>query len=465
MNRVLMIAFHYPPCAESSGVHRTLKFSRYLPENGWQPIVLTVHPRVYDRTSVEQLGEIPSMVEVQRVFALDVGRHLAPFRRYPRWAALPDRYVTWWLGAVPTGLSLIRRLRPRVIWSTFPVATAHLIGLTLHRRTGIPWVADFRDSMTEDSYPPDPLRRRAHKWIERRVVANASRLVFTAPSAIAMYRTRYPHLGSERCVGIANGYDERDFETLVPPSSVWASGRPLRLVHSGLIYPEERDPRPFFRAVSRLKRGGLLTAQVVHIHLRGSGSQAYYARLLRELDIDDVIQLVGPVPYREALQECLDADALLLLQGASCNHQIPAKVYEYLRARRPILALTSERGDTAALIRATGGATIVDLADENAIAEALPEFLGTLRNGSHPLPEMAVIRSHARDQQTRDLARVLLEVAGRPAPEPGTRVTSGEEGYPRFEEACWSSSRVTGSFRGDIDHVRHQSSRRGRIGD
>src|SRR5262249_4637892 len=161
-------------------------------------------------------------------------------RRYPRWAALPDRYVTWWLGAVPAGLRLIKRLRPQVIWSTFPVATAHLIGLTLHRITGIPWVADFRDSMTEEDYPTDPLQRRAHIWIERRVVAEASRLVFTARSAVAMYRSRYPNLGSERCARIANGYDEKDFEALVSSAAVVRlSDRPLRLIHSGLIYPEE----------------------------------------------------------------------------------------------------------------------------------------------------------------------------------------------------------------------------------
>src|SRR5215831_3848014 len=177
MNRVLMIAFHYPPCAESSGVHRALKFSRYLRDAEWDPVVLTVHPRAYERATAHQLREIPAGTPVHRAFALDASRHLSFRGTFPRFMALPDRWANWWLSAVPAGLRLIRRHRPQVIWSTYPVATAHLIGLTLHRLTGLPWVADFRDPMTEDDYPPDPLRRRLCGWIERRTAARAARLV------------------------------------------------------------------------------------------------------------------------------------------------------------------------------------------------------------------------------------------------------------------------------------------------
>ncbi len=359
------------------------------------------------------------MVDVRRTLGLDAARHLALRGRYPRQAALPDRYASWWLTAVPVGLTLIRRHRPRVIWSTYPVATAHLIGLTLHRLSRLPWVADFRDSMTEEGYPRDPLRRRAHAWIEERAVARAARLVFTAPSTIAMYRARYPWLDGERCAWIPNGYDETDFDSLAPSPAAASPGRPLRLVHSGVVYPEERDPRPFFQALSRLKQRGLLNAWSLEVLLRGSGFQADYSRLLRELGVDDIVHLVPPVGYREALQECVEADALLLLQGASCDHQIPAKAYEYLRARRPILALTAERGDTAALLRDSGGATIIDLADADAIAAALPGFLREVRDGTHPLPDMTRVSCHAREERARDLAVLLDEVAARASAESG----------------------------------------------
>jgi glycosyltransferase involved in cell wall biosynthesis len=413
MNRVLMVAFHYPPCSQSSGIHRTLKFSRYLPKTGWNPIVLSAHPRAYESRSDDQLHDIPSGVPVVRAFALDTSRSLALRGYYPRWMALPDRFVSWWLGAVPAGLRLIRRHRPDAIWSTYPIATAHLIGLTLHRLTGLPWVADFRDSMVEEDYPQDRIQRRMFIWIERQAMSFASRVVFTAESTRRMYRTRYPDLSAERCLLIPNGYDEEDFADLnLGGSPSGGVGRPLHLIHTGLIYPEERDPTAFFAALSRLKRDGRIDAQRVQIDLRASGFEDRYSSTLRQLGIDDLVHLSPHQPYRRTLQGCMDADALLLLQGASCNHQIPAKAYEYLRAQRPILALTSEEGDTAALLKSTGGATIIDLACEEAIYSVFPKFLEVVRAGTHSLPPMSEVERFSRHSQAFDLGLALSALRG-----------------------------------------------------
>lgn len=160
VKRVLMIAYHYPPVRGSSGVQRTLKFSRYLADYGWEPIVLTAHPRAYSGIGNDQLHEVPEHITVKRAFALDTARQLSFRGAYPGFLALPDRWVSWWLGAVPAGLNLIRKYKPTVILSTYPIATAHLIGLTLARLTGLPWIADFRDSMTEEAHPTDPNVRR-----------------------------------------------------------------------------------------------------------------------------------------------------------------------------------------------------------------------------------------------------------------------------------------------------------------
>jgi glycosyltransferase involved in cell wall biosynthesis len=411
MSRVLMIAFHYPPCSQSSGIHRTLKFSRYLPKAGWHPIVLSANPRAYESRSDDQLHDIPADVPVTRAFALDTSRSLSLRGFYPRWLALPDRFISWWLGAVPGGLRLVHRYRPDAIWSTYPIATAHLIGLTLHRLTGIPWIADFRDSMVEESYPGDRVQRRMFMWIERQAVTHASRLVFTAESTRRMYLDRYPGLAAERCLLIPNGYDEEDFADLKRSAHAAAvADRPLQLVHTGVIYPEERDPTAFFAALSRLKRDGLIDAKRVRINLRASGFEDSYSSRLRQLDIDDIVELSPHLPYRQTLQECVDADALLLLQGASCNHQIPAKAYEYLRAQRPIVALTSAEGDTATLLRKTGGATIIDLAGEGAIYSAFPDLLKTIRASAHSLPEMGEVERFARHSQAGALAQALSTV-------------------------------------------------------
>ena len=116
MKRVLLIAYHYPPARGSSGLQRTLKFSRYLQEFGWQPSVLTVAPRAHPSVGNDQMAEIPPDVEVERAFALDTARHLSFKGRYPQWLALPDRWATWQVRGVPVGLSMMRRLRIDVLW-------------------------------------------------------------------------------------------------------------------------------------------------------------------------------------------------------------------------------------------------------------------------------------------------------------------------------------------------------------
>ncbi|MFZ0636978.1 MAG: glycosyltransferase [Candidatus Acidiferrales bacterium] len=410
MNRVLIVASHFPPVAGSSGVLRALKLCRYLPENGWQPTVLTLHPRAYERTDSTQLAEIPADVHVLRTFALDARRHLSIAGRYFRWTALPDRWVSWVPGAVISGLQVIRREKIDAIFSTFPVPSAVLVGWILRRLTGKPWVLDLRDSMTEDDYPRDPVTRRSLRRLEARAVRDSSRILFTAASAIKMYRERYPSLPAEKCALVPNGYDEEDFQDIAMNAARAPSGdRPLRLLHLGLLYPSERDPRPFFRGLARLKSEGRVSTSTLRVDLRASGHESLYVEMLREIGVNDIVGLLPPLPYREALHDAAQADGLLLFQAANCDHQIPAKAYEYLRLRRPILALTSYTGDTAALLQSTGGATIVDLANEEAIYRALPDFLNAVSRGEHVLAIDGTVQKYSRRGQARAVAQYLSD--------------------------------------------------------
>jgi len=399
-----MVAFHFPPQAGSSGMLRSLKFCRYLPEFGWTPTVLTVQPRAYERVDDAQLADIPNEATVIRTFALDTRRHLSLRGAYPRFLAMPDRWSTWLASAVPAGLLAIRKRNIDVIFTTFPIATAVLTGYLLHQLTGKPWIVDLRDSMTEDNYPADPATRRLYRWIEGKAVRHAAKILFTAPSAIRMYRERYPELQPERCVLLPNGYDEADFVGIAPRR---APQRQLRLLHSGLIYPWERDPRPFFRALARLKAEGKLTAEDLSVELRACGAETEFQKDVAALDIEDVVHFLPALPYRASLQDGADADALLLLQAECCDHQVPAKAYEYLRLNKPVLALTTMSGDTAALLKDAGGATIVDLADEDAIFDVLPKFLQRVRARTHPLPSPLRVGMFSRRSQAQQLAATL----------------------------------------------------------
>ena len=112
MKRALLIAYHYPPISGSSGMQRTLKFSKYLAEFGWSCRVLTVSPVAYTATTDGQLNEIPGDVIVHRPWALDTARHLSVRGSYPGFLARPDRWRSWWFSAVPVGLAVIRKMKP-----------------------------------------------------------------------------------------------------------------------------------------------------------------------------------------------------------------------------------------------------------------------------------------------------------------------------------------------------------------
>lgn len=387
-------------------------FVRYLREFGWQPTILTANPRAYERVSEDRLKDIPPGVDVIRAFALDTGRHLAIGTRYSRLLALPDRWVSWMLGAVPAGLNMIRNLRPDVIFSTYPIASAHLIGLTLRKLTGVPWVADFRDPMTDGSYPPDPKVRRAYQWIERKTVENASRMTVTTPGTAAMYAGRFPKLPAGRIVQIENGYEEESFSSYrdLSSSPIRSSGR-LTLLHSGLMYPSERDPRPFMKALQEVARETTGFSEKVRIVLRAPGHENYLGNLISQFQVGNMVEIAPPIPYQAALQEMLNADGLLIFQATNCNHQIPAKVYEYLRARRPILAITDPNGDTANTLRGAGIDTITKLDSSDDIKRDLVSFVGRLTSGNAPLASEETITRFSRKWRAKELANLFDELA------------------------------------------------------
>jgi hypothetical protein len=410
MKRVLMVAFHFPPFAGSSGVQRTLRFVQHLPSYGWEPIVLTAHPRAYEATNDDLLSDVPEGIAVERAFALDTARHLALGRRYPAALARPDRWSTWRFGAIAAGLRLIRRHQPDALWSTFPIATAHLIGGSLRRYSTLPWVADFRDPMVQDDYPPDPKTRDCWQAIEVEAVRRASACVFCTAGAARLYLQRYPDTPLERVAVIENGYDEETFAGIDDTARARGPLVPGRitLVHSGVVYSSERDPSALFTALGRLKRSGRLDARSVLIRFRASNNDGLLRSLAETEGVADLIEIAAPLAYTLALEEMLRADGLIVLQGSSCNEQIPAKLYEYIRAGRPILALTDPAGDTAAALRAsgiTGSIAALDSADQ--IETSLLEFVAAIRNGVAAVPQPAAVQRCTRMQRAKELAALL----------------------------------------------------------
>lgn len=418
--KVLLIAFHFPPFKGSSGLERTLAFCRNLPAQGWQPMILGAHPRAFAKTSDERLTDIPTNIRVERPFALDTVRHLSVGGRHLPWMALPDRWISWLAGAVPRGLKMIRQEHPDAIWSTYPIATGHLIGWILHRLTKLPWIADFRDPMIEYNHrenyyaPRDPALRRARLRIEQRCARDAAYTVFCTPGARQIFIDRYPEFPADRALVIPNGYDEAAFSGLstARPSSVRSPNAPLTLLHSGVLYPgPDRDPSAFLTAVRQLLNESPEWVNRLRIRFRASGFVRNYSALIANLKLQEIVELTPSVSYRMALEEMMTVDGLLIFQGYTSNPAIPAKVYEYLRAQRPILAMVDADGDTAALLNRLQVGTILPIEDAEAIQTGLKNFLHDLDAGACPILSLEDCREFDRARGATVLARTLDTIA------------------------------------------------------
>lgn len=409
---VLLVAYHFPPSSGSSGIQRTLRFAQYLPQFGWRPTVLTVKPSAYESTDAGSLSSIPVGCEVVRTGCLDAGRQLSILGRYPGFAAIPDRWSSWRLWAIRTGRRLVAERGIDAIWSTYPIATAHMIGAALGRSTGLPWVADFRDPMAQEGYPADPRCWQAFKSIEESAASEAARMVFVSPSALETYRKRYPGTPPDRFALIANGFDEESFFGLTerPGNALRDPGRPPVLLHSGIVYPSERNPTALFDALAHLSRNRRIEPGDFVIRFRAAVHENMLRNLATSRRVEAFVDIQPSIPYRDALQEMLDAEALVVLQGANCNEQIPAKLYEYLRAGRPILGLADPAGDTARTLRELNHTHLAKLESTEAIVQVLPEFVTALRAGTLPVSARNEIDRYSRRSLAGRLAALLEAV-------------------------------------------------------
>ena len=310
------------------------------------------------------------------------------------------------------GLRDIRQHRPDVIWSTYPISTAHLIGGTLARLSGLPWVADFRDPMLSPDYPTHKLQRYVWQLLEAYVLRHATACVFTTQRAATAYGERYP-AAARKCVVIENGYDEGAFAG-VQPNRFGTPTDTLLLLHSGLIYPENRNPTTFFEAIKTLIDAGKLNRSRLVIRFRAPHHDDEVKAFAAIHGLADIVDIAPPVPYREAIAEMMGADLLLVFQGSYFNTQVPAKIYEYLRAQRPMLAVLDPAGDTASQLRQFENVYFGDIANPKDILHSLMQFLSGIQSEKDAqtlTTNLQRVKRYSRVEQAKILAIQLSRIA------------------------------------------------------
>ncbi|MGN6372012.1 MAG: glycosyltransferase family 4 protein [Solirubrobacteraceae bacterium] len=402
---VLMIAYYFPPLG-GAGVQRTVKFAKYLPDQGWRPTILTTRSNVYPVKDLTLARELPPDLSVVR--AIEPRGAMAPaialsrlgLERASRVAAFPDAAVGWIPDALRRAMKIVRSDRPAAIFSTSAPPSAHLLALAIQRRTGIPWVADFRDEWSANPHlRNDPaLVLKAARRLERKIASRAA-----AMTVVEDYFEISNPAGSPVWV-IPNGVDEEDFRGL-HATKVRRQDR-LTLSYVGSLYGEQ-DVTPVLAALERLGRRGAVDLNQICVRIVGSDLRGV------EGSWPVPVEQIGYVPHRDALVEMLSAT--VLLHYVSPSSLAPAgKLYEYLASGRPVFCVARTDGRAADMVRAADAGLIAAPDDPAGIEQAILSFYHRWSNDG--LPDQPHVRDwvmarYSRRKLTADLAAVLDQAA------------------------------------------------------
>ena len=339
----------------------------------------------------------------------DAGPLRGPVQWLRRAIFVPDVQLTWLPTALLAGLRAVRRQPPDLLYSTYPPASAHLLGLLLKGLTGRPWVADFRDSWIYDPLDPAlgemPYRRALEKRLEEAVIRGAEAVIAASEISAEHLRQAYPE-AADRVQVIPNGFDPDEFRGILPPRTD-PRQNPLRIVHTGSFarsHPQ-RTPQPLFAALEDLIVEDPIWATRLRLVLAGYLT-AVEEQAAGRLEQAGVVQLEGPLERAAALACQQQADVLLLVDHPRDwpASNVPAKFYEYLALKRPILALSGP-GMVSRLVRELGVGFHLTPDDPGAIRRGLIALYERFRQGELKIQvDEAALRRFHRRELTRDLA-------------------------------------------------------------
>ncbi len=377
MPKVLIIAYYFPP-AGGPGVQRTLKFVKYLRDFGWEPVILTAQDPDYPSLDPSLENEVPSDLHIYRSHILEPYRWYRKLTRRPedengdvaqltfldgerqKWPErlseairstlfIPDARIGWLPAAVSLGKKIILREQIDLLYSSVPPYTTHLIGLCLKRLTHLPWVADFRDSWIGWFSAPQwrpRLSRALELWMERQVLNKSDTVLTVSPGVGKDLFSRHTHLRDDHCYVLTNGFDREDFLNL----PVLPSSEQVTLTYTGSL-DGYRNPEILLQAMELIQKTHPDSLQRLRVRFVGHIGAPIKNRL-QSSPVAKVIDIIPYVTHLESLSYLQSSDAsLLIIDDSPGNASIfTGKLFEYIGAGHPILALTPE-GDAANLIR------------------------------------------------------------------------------------------------------------------
>jgi glycosyltransferase involved in cell wall biosynthesis len=449
MKKILIVTYYFPPDA-AVGALRSLKFSKYLPEFGWQPYVLTVKEAYCDTLDPSRMRDVVAPQQVFRtgvwpdpgvlylklkkwLYRLSGRRDISDEtlqaesnasppgatgtigqlrHRMLSFLAVAGGKLGWVPPATAKAFLLVKRHDIDCLYTTGPPHAAHLVGLAMKVLTGRKWVADFRDPWTlvPAGTPRSPFVHAAkiEAWLERQVIERADKVICVTDRMSLAFRTKYSHVDQGKFVTIPNGYDPDDFSGLSRP----ARNGIFKMSYLGTFYMR-RTPEYFLKAVRELIDESKLSQEGLEIRFIGDCRHIDgkpVATMVQQAGLSSITKIMDSVPYREALQVMVDSRLLLLFAPAQ-DDQVPGKTFEYLASGADVIAVTSSEGATASVIRATGRGFVVEPGSIQQMKDALESSyrqyaLGTCDQETRSKSDDALLMYH-RKTLTSKLVSIL----------------------------------------------------------
>jgi glycosyltransferase involved in cell wall biosynthesis len=427
MRKVLIISYYWPPAGGIS-VHRSLKFAKYLRKFGWEPVVYVPSNANYPYYDEGNLKDIPENLTIStrpikepfKIFKILSGRgkneslnNIVHVRT--RKQSLIDKLGIWIRGNlfIPDARSLW--IRPSVkylssylkanpvdaIFADGPPHTNNVIAMKLSKRYGIPYLADFQDPWTQvDYYELFPITRWAdkkHKRLEQDVFNQASKITIASPS----WKIDLEQIGAKNVEVLYWGFDEEDFADLKPIENPYFS-----IAHIGLM-GFDRNPEVFFKVLGDLKEENQEFSKDLKIILAG---QIDYSvkKSISECNLDINVEYHGIVDRIAALKMAKGCSLLLLLLNKAKNAKgrLPGKLYEYLRLRRPVIALGFKDSDAEEIIKKTGSGESFEYDDSLKIRDFILSCYDKFKN-EQLLQTTGEIGYYSVENQTKRLSEFL----------------------------------------------------------
>lgn len=428
--KVLAITYSFPPY-NAGPVIRVSKFVKYLPLFGWEPVVLTVDPKyypayIYSDTSL--LSEFAENIQIFRtpvlknkymlnleskVFTSEGSKRPSFKRRFNNIfkrvilsLLLPDRCILWLPYAFKKGLQILKGQIIDIIFAVTPPHSTALVGYLLSRLTKTPLVIDVKDD-----WIGNPFFENKHKFLikiekglERLVVSHAKNVISVTEESRDLFLKKYPFFNKDKFIVVPNGFDPDDFLNRKnrPP----IRGSKIRVIYTGNLNIK-RDPAPFLRALKGLdSQDSFQVFFVGLIHDR-------HKQVIKDLDLENIVSCIDYLSHCECINYLLNCDLCLLIipEEEGSNTAIPGKIYEYIMAGKPILALTGKESASAKLIQNQDLGWVCDFRDKDAIKVILMEILGRYKgNKLHLQGKRRLLKKYNRKNLTERLSNILEEI-------------------------------------------------------